>query len=372
MTERRLPEEDEDLAPSEQRRLDAWLDAARNADLTALEERPSSAPERRALHVQRLAKLIQAVPEARTTPRRWRGLWTWAAAAAAGLLLIVGAAKVNHFGPFRVEQSPPVASTPGASLRQVVGSVIARHPNGENSIMSADARVAAGDEISTTAEGFASLEVDKARVDLSNATTLQLETLGAESQIFHLQAGRVDVSVPKVPGKKRRLEVKTVDTLVTVLGTAFSVEFAHLDGEPLTSVNVTRGVVAVDRGGRRVTLHPGESWNSRDGKAGQTQAAAEDAPPVAVPAAPVEAPPIRRAPPPAVVRPETETETEASQLAAQNRLFEQALHARDQGDDRLAARRLRQLLAKYPDAPLRSTVRAELRAATKRLAEAED
>lgn len=368
MNERRRPDDD-GLTPQQQLRLEAWLDAARNADLSSLDGPPSAAPLRRALHVQRLGEMIAAAPQRRAKGPRWHSAVTWGAAAA-GMLLMVFAARWAELGPFRPAPGAVASvSEPTASLRQLVGSVVARHPDGTHSILSANATVAAGDELSTTAGGFASVEVERARLDLSSATTLQLETLDRDTQVVRLHAGRVDVSVPALPGSKKRvLKIETADSVVTVLGTAFSVEFAHVDGAPATSVSVTRGVVAVERGDRHVTLRAGERWSSR----GPEEAPPTSADPPEELREPADDTSAASRPRRVVASPPPEPPSESSQLAAQNRLFEQALQARDQGDDQLAAARLRQLLAEHPNTPLRSTARVELRAATKRLAEAAD
>ncbi len=379
--------DEEVMTPADQMRLDAWLEAARNADVTSPEDAAADAsPQRRAEHVRRLAENIDLASQqkAAIAKRRARAPW-YAFAVAACFALVAASAGLGAFDD-DAEETPAVAES-GASLRQVVGTVIATRPDGQNQIVSAETVVALGDEISTTAEGFASLEAGKARVDLSSATTVALEELAAESQTFHLHAGRVDVSVPKVPGVKRQVKVRTSNALVVVYGTVFSVEVAKRDGKEVTSVGVSRGLVSVDHAGARIMLGPGSQWNSVDGLQGEdAKKDGEDASPT--PPTPETDEPkegqvrsagrvraassknVANVGKPAVEEEEVVELKAESDLAAQNRLFERAMNDRDAGNDELAVSRLRELLATYPKSPLRTTARAELRAAMRRQKEA--
>jgi hypothetical protein len=214
-------------------------------------------------------------------------------------------------------------------------------------------------------------------------------------------------------GEDRKLQITTADTTVTVHGTVFSVEVQRTDLGLSTTVSVTRGLVAVDRKGTHVMLSPGHSWTSGDSQAQPTRpepsAAIEPNTPVvnptpngsAVQSSSTSAGPASRSavsrsglsrdsvprggavsrgsaaskqgkPAPRLTSEErtdpASSEADArSQLAEQNRLFEQAMHARDAGDDQVAATLLRQLLSKYPDSPLESTAVVELARARKRL-----
>lgn len=418
------------MGPNEQQRLQTWLDAARRGQDSALEAASGAGAtgpagdgvvdfadrQRRARHVRALTELVRRAPLQRLRARRDRWTLLGAAAAAVFALGVGGAALfggsdgsiANGAAGGETTQSEiaslntkdATGEAEGAprlsgNLRQVVGKVIATQPGGENRVVGPDTPVVAGDELSTAAEAFASLEAGKTRVDLSAATTVRLTQLDATTQTFFLQAGRVDISVPRVPGEQRLVQVTTADAKVTVHGTVFSVETKMDELGPVTTVGVTRGLVAVERvAGSRVgeetsvMLHPGESWNSRAGRStsvlGAVKAAEADhatgakrATRVARgarSAAPKSNTEVRALHEVESVSPPSESEANSakkpnSDLGEANRLFELAMRARDRGDERGAIQSLRQLLSAYPDSPLKGTAQTELTQATRRLAE---
>jgi hypothetical protein len=387
--------------PTDQERLGAWLQAARAGADSA--EREAAAPDdgvtdlgerqRRVSHLRRLSALVRNIPVLRAKQARDRRfVWAGASVLAAAAVMVL---SVGAFGLLPQSDTPAVAQrAPSASLRQVVGKVVATRPDGQNHVVSAEAQVLVGDEVSTTADAFASLEAGRARVDLSAATTLQLAELESDSQVFRLQAGRVDVSVPKLPGNEaQRIQVTTADATVTVHGTVFSVEVLRSDNGSITNVAVTRGLVAVERKGARVLLQPGDSWSSRSEPEPKAQKpSAPSQKPSAQPgestaeAAAVPIKPARAAKAAQLAqRPKADStfeegaeaqqrgalksaaETERSRLAEQNRLFEHAMRARDRGEDQRVVGQLRQLLSSHPDSPLQSTALSELAAARRRL-----
>jgi hypothetical protein len=420
------------MDPNEPQRLQTWLDAARRGQDSALEAASSAGAtgptgdgvvdfadrQRRARHVRALTELIRRAPLQRLRARRDR--WTLLGAAAAAVFALgVGGAALFGGSDGSIAKSAAGVDPAGAevagvnakdaaedaegatrvsgNLRQVVGKVIATQPGGENRVVGPDTPVVAGDELSTAAEAFASLEAGKARVDLSAATTVRLTQLDATTQTFFLQAGRVDISV-RVPGEQRLVQVTTADAKVTVHGTVFSVETKMDELGPVTTVGVTRGLVAVERvAGARVgeetsvMLHPGESWNSRAGRLTSALGAvkATDADHGTGAKRATSAARMARGSRSAVLKSNTEvralhevdtstpsTESEAnsakkpnSELGEANRLFELAMRARDRGDERGAIQNLRQLLSAYPDSPLKGTAQTELTQATRRLAE---
>jgi hypothetical protein len=259
-------------------------------------------------------------------------------------------------------------------IRQVVGNVVATHADGRDVLLSAGVELSEGDEISTTAESFASLELEAGiRVDLAAATTLGV----TNARAIALRIGRVDVNVPKVPGVTKRLTVGTPDTRVVVRGTIFSVEVDAAGPALRTRVGVTRGAVSAEHEGRERLIEPGELWSSQEPLETEALLEAEKPAPSPVvaepsepgPPAPVRAQMRRRAT--ALAAPEskvTEPESARSSLNRQNRIFERGLRARDQKDDRRAVYWFDQLLRRHPDTPLAESAERERAAARARLA----
>jgi hypothetical protein len=300
----------------------------------------------------------------------------WWAAAAAGMILCVGAGYSLNAG-----SRPLVASHVEAQLRKVIGRVVVTAPSGDSQIVTSAARVAAGEEISTTAEGFASVELgDQTLVDLSGATTLKLDQIHRHQNSMFLRSGRVDLNVPRGDGQARLVRVSTPDASVSVLGTIFSVEVTERDEQSFTTVRVSRGSVAVTHGGLEHLLKSGEQWSSlpsaaqvvrsppapsesRTGSSELLQSgdASEQARPSgSLPSTRTSVSAEKPAPP----------RVEPSNLAQQNELFERGLSARDRGDDEQAIRWFDRLTQEFPSSPLLPSARLEMQLAKKRLSAA--
>jgi hypothetical protein len=369
--------------PSEQD-LEQWLTPLRDeylhGEALSRELEAHDADEqraRRSRQVQHLAQLIRKVPEQQQAQHRQR---KWTLFAAASVLALVGTSALLGSLPREVASVIPTAVAPAqapeseqatqptaqtaptpasASLRQVVGRVVATRANGQPELAGINAGFAPGDEVSTTADAFASLDVGRSRVDLASASTLKLLRTGRLDQAFQLNAGRVDLSIPRVPGESRLVQVYTADTVVTVKGTVFSVEVVHRDERVTTVVQVTRGLVAVLTRGQEHLVHPGETWSS------------------ASPSEPLAAePPVRAGllkqgaaanKQSAAALKQNATDAAASSLAEQNRLFARALEARDAGDDARARAVLDELIRRFPMSPLRSSAMVERSTIIKRL-----
>lgn len=358
--------------------LQKWLSAAREVEITADSEQNQSA--RRGRVLPNLAAAIRQAPvEAgrQEALRRSRSNTWWMAAAAAAVLAIGGAG----YG-FTVAHSPVAdVESDHANLRQVIGKVVLTYPEGSNRVVSPNTGLTSGEEISTTAQAFASVELDdQTRVDVSSATTLRLKKVKPKDNAFYLSSGRVDVNVPKVAGESRHLSVQTPDALVTVRGTIFSVEVDDDDNGSVTFVQVSRGSVAVSSGGRQVVLRAGEQWSSNAQP--ETSVAGETALPTSVEQATSEPSQTRRSTRPratsrsttdatrkAETSPDNMTTGMVSHLAKQNRLFERGLQARDRGNDERAVYWFERLMREHPDSPLLPSASAERTKARERLAE---
>lgn len=342
------------------RETDTPLDPGLARWLEPLRELNSSAPElasddgsqlRRAEHIQKLSSMIRSVPAAQAQSRR-KSQWMWGFAAAAALLVAAGGTL------FAQAQQTTVAShavsNDSANLRQLWGQVVARHHGGKTEVLGAGSVVGTGDELSTTAEGYASLDVGRVRVDLSSATTMELMRTETRNQAYKLRAGRVDVSVPHVPSEKQHLEVVTPNATVRVRGTVFSVEVDNHSGTPVTRVQVTRGSVGVEHDGTEHVVDAGQTWSSVNSTVGDVAVAEPDD---KASAALTESAPIESESHVAAPRGQS---SERSSLREQNQLYSRALQAQRRGNHRLATQLFSALLRKYPDSPLGPSAQSEL------------
>jgi hypothetical protein len=175
-----------------------------------------------------------------------------------------------------------------------------------------------------------------------------------------LELGLIRVQVPKLP-RGHFFAVRTPDTVVSVHGTAFSVEVTKsgLSAAPKTKVIVTEGVVSVQHSNREILLDAGAEWTSS--VEGVDRGAPESSGrPVPEPGpASARAPAQRSEDAPAsvtsaVLDASVLHERTASQaaLANQNRLFSEAMSARDHGDSSAAIGLLEDFIQRYPRAPL--------------------
>jgi TolA-binding protein len=332
---------------------------------------------RRTLQIQSLAAAIRKVPELKRRSAQ-RRTWVWMAVAASIAALVSGAVlQTTRSSSTEIARSHTPVQNEGANLRQVVGRVVATHANGKPEVVSGNASFNVGDEVSTTADAFASLDVGRSRVDLASASTLKLLRVQRLDQAFRLDAGRVELSIPRVPGETRSVTVQTADTLVRVKGTVFSVEVVREDDRLATVVQVTRGVVAVESRGREQLVQAGQTWSSAAHPPAVEVAPEPDAEEgvVAEKGAKFNAP-ARRVHSSNAARGQSPSNTHegssastfsASNLAEQNQLYARALSAREQGDDARAQALFDELLRRFPGSPLRASATTERAAAAKRL-----
>jgi hypothetical protein len=392
--------------PDDERVL-SILREARSAPLPATPERrdlqrgeparsEAAREERRREQIKRLAQTIGQVPvllHRRRTLRRRIGVATATFVAAAAAVVVFALPhsqalpELARSGALAPVTKTVAARSQGLILRQVVGKVIATHEDGSDVVLSKEMSLDEGDQISTTAEAYASLELEAGtRVDLASATTLE----SVHGRELVLRVGRVDLNVPKVPGVAPRLVVNTPDTQVVVRGTIFSVEVEGTGAALVTAVGVTRGAVSVFHDGQERLIEAGRMWSSAaptetsplfesdrglDNDTGATVGTVSE--PEGENAGPVEAPAVvkpragRRAksePAPVAEQPEAKVDSaQTSNLSQQNRVFARGLRARDQGDDRRAVYWFDQLLRRYPNSPLAESAERERTAARARL-----
>lgn len=150
---------------------------------------------------------------------------------------------------------------------------------------------------------------------------------------LRLNEGLAKLSVLPLP-QGSTLTVVTADALVTVIGTAFSVQAQ--EGKP-TCVRVSEGQVSVKRETEERSLGAGQTWGCED-EVETDQGAVLDEPTA------------KKAP-----RGQTTT------LPQENALLSRALAAESRGDVERARRAYRKLLAQYPRSSFSQDARAGLR-----------
>lgn len=221
-----------------------------------------------------------------------------------------------------------VALTEGYGLRTEQGSATLGFPSG------ASARVA----------GKSSLKITAAR----------------DNEALFLARGGVDVEVPKLD-PARGFSVETPDARVTVHGTRFQVLVVPTPEGPQTRVQVTRGRVSVQQGGREVFLGAGQGWPPRE--AASEQAPAQPAPALEQDAGaePLTAPtgsvaPEKRGPRGHRAR---QRQFDSRELADQNERFARAMQLKKGGEAALALREIERIVRKYPGSPLSQELHVE-------------
>jgi TolA-binding protein len=144
-------------------------------------------------------------------------------------------------------------------------------------------------------------------------------------------------------------------------------------------VAVSEGVVSVRSNGAEVVLGPRDRWSSvgRGSRCEQKlpispKRAARAREESAAASAHAEAAPADNGAVAASALPGPSAAEPTSQLAAQNSLFQEAITARQRGDEKDAIRWFDELLTKYPDSPLAREAEEQRRRAEERLREAKN
>ena len=264
------------------------------------------------------------------------------------LFALEGSVQVIHRADEVV--APPFASMAVGSADEVVTGQGGR----------ARASLASGAEVDIGPDSKVRLRGDQER-PAGAAPSARSTSSGAREAVV-LGAGRVTVRVPKL-GPARSFAVETPEATVVVHGTAFSVERSAASGsEPRTSVDVTEGSVAVRHHGVEVLLRAGDHWSSA-----ARGAEHEDVEMAGPRTAPIEAAPVKpkaagsngRAGSSVKGSSDAASSEKSSSLAAENRLLQAAMAARQKGDARRAADLAADLVARYPASPLIEEARVE-------------
>ncbi|HEY0707752.1 MAG TPA: FecR domain-containing protein [Polyangia bacterium] len=227
----------------------------------------------------------------------------------------------------------------GVGVGVIEGALVFRHGHEQRNLAAGhNVEVSWDDALTTPADEGAELRLsDLVNMTLSPETEVaQMTARGGQVERITLTRGRAHLRVAKLTDG-RRFHVLTPFAEVQVRGTAFDVEL--LPGlAPSTCVRVQEGLVEVKAAGVSHLLPAGHTWGCDPAPLpGLTRAAATPPP----------APPAR-------------TRAESRALAAQNRLFQQALRAQRAGAHQEAAKTYRAFLQRYPGAPLAAQARANL------------
>lgn len=327
---------------------------------------------------------IEQVPRnlARRDARdRARTVLRWAAAAAALLALVGGAA---HLVAEDVPEPTANRSVDGASAAlevprtsPYVGRLLETGP----------------DEVRNLT--FAG----RTELRMSAETRFRVAEDGEAAQSFQLGRGTIELTVPQLE-RERSVRVLTSHATVSVKGTSFSVQVdpGSEGNHSRTRVHVTHGEVLVEHADGKTTLGPGESWASPGPRLGTgsqltgSKAAHRDAPSTGVSAtataASATADPDRKdvrieslnsshleTKGADQLRPDPTTRVEArsplvdrtsipdpgqvvSTLPRQNALLEAALRAEKRGNEERARQLVDRLLVEFPESPLRASAQA--------------
>jgi len=306
-------------------------------------EDPEHVERRREQVVAALSRSIRATADGKRRAVRIRLLWT--AGLAASLALGIGvAAQVRH----NAVEAAAVFST----VAEVSGAVVVTE-NGQSRVLSngSEFGLRTQGEIETAPEAQAELRSQKSSVHLSPATKLTVPPVTPVEERYRLAVGRVELSVDKDSPLTRSVVVETPNAEVVVHGTVFAVGVSSRNKQIVTEVSVTRGSVWVlQRGSQVAVLGAGQHWSSD----AEPTSAATAVPTIAAPdakSAPVstsEGVSLPEKTPRSLPR-STVAEAKASTLAEQSRMFQEAIDARNRGEDARAADLFGRLLQRYPN-----------------------
>ena len=323
MSKRRFPSQPDDML----RRL--------GSQVVPVED-PARVQQRREQVVASLSRTIRENAERKR--RAWRTRMLWGVGLAASLAIAVGVAA-------RAQQRAFTSTL--ATVADVRGAVVVTE-GGESRVLSHGSKLElrAVGEIETALEAQAEIRSQKSLLRIGSATKLTVPQATPVEERYRLALGRVDVSVDKDSRITRSVVVETPNAEVVVHGTVFAVGVVARSGHKVTEVSVTRGSVWVLANGVQVAvLGPGQHWSSEVQPASSLSLPAV---PV-VPAPPAAEPDTTRDSATHLVRREaTPAEAKASTLAEQSRLFQEAIDARNRGDDARAVESFTRLLARYP------------------------
>lgn len=322
------------------------------------------AAARRERVVEALGRGIRDVPHLREQRARRARWFSFAAAAVVALGLGFAVRGFDDSGAAR--PAAQVEAKSAANVRSVSGTLVVTHAGRSRVVTPGEqAGIEVGDALNTAADGLARLRTERSDVEVAPATQVKLAVASVTEERLRLAAGRVELHVERRPDSRRIVVVETPDSEVVVHGTVFSVSVDSSSGVGVTRVQVTEGTVSVLHRGERSFVTTGQDWSS----AAKPEPSREltSATPRARSSETASARPqrhgVRRAAEPA-------SGSEASSLGEENRMFSQAVEARNRGDDRSAVELFGALLGKFPGGKLAEEARIERMRALTRLGDA--
>ncbi|HEY2409630.1 MAG TPA: FecR domain-containing protein [Polyangiaceae bacterium] len=321
-------------------------------------ESAEQAESRRGKLVAELARSIRRGVEQRGRVRRVRALFATLGvglAAAAGLAITL-----------RVKDAPHTPNAPaGAMVAEVSGAVLVTDGGDSHVLRDGSNWLLHGTgEIETVADARADVRTQKSLVHIGTASKVLVPAATPSEERYRLMLGTVDVSVDKDARSSRAVVVETPNAEVLVRGTVFAVGVAAQASHVVTVVSVVRGSVWVLKGGVQVAvLGPGQRWSSEPQAVNDP--AQRDAP--SAPSAPALGGETAALEPRAAKQAEPIAQAKSGTLADENRSFQDALDARNRGDDARAAESFARLVARYPHSSLAEEAEVERFRALKRL-----
>jgi ferric-dicitrate binding protein FerR (iron transport regulator) len=333
---------------------------SRKAAKVLSQQRDPLKGEREAPRAEHVSAIRRALLERAIRRRRLRWALPTFAAAAAAAVVVLGWSMMRRAPGDHEAAKPsgstetPMALSQGMKAERVEGAVFVT-VNGASVPLAQGSSAQLGQPIAV-GNGSATLAlISGTRLDVERDSDLSV-TEDGNVQIVRLKTGTLTARVAKVsPGA--RFVVRTDEADVEVRGTVFRVDRrAGLACGVATSVAVTEGRVAVKAATER-ELSPGETW---------TSCGLPETPPAAPSSMKAGEPTARRTPladlgnsrrpePSSVV---SSAPVSASELAAQNALFGEAMATKARGDTSGAIALFDQFLTRYPASPLHEAAAA--------------
>jgi hypothetical protein len=274
---------------------------------------------------------------------------------AATVLLALGVAR--YVGS-RQTRPAATARAEASGVRTLAGTVMLVNSEGPSRVSQSSIEV--GDALSTAADGRAELKLtDLVLAEIEGSSELSMVTPIASAHRLRLDRGHLSAKVNDRPSPAPKLVVETPNVDVVVTGTVFQVDVTR-GRDPLefvTTVSVTKGRVVIRHGTEELAaITSGQTWSS----AAATAARGFESEPH--PAA------IARRAARAVTA--TAHTLRPGTLAEENSLFQNAVDARNHGDDRTEADHLGALLNRFPGSQLAGEARVERMRALQRTGQA--